>query len=316
MPVIIAEIENFGRPPHRRMCGTRQTSITPQTNLRGIAHAALVGIAFAANSTLAGVAYAGGSNALSVLVVRAALACMVLFLVLGRHAVPRRLPARRRYAAIGLGLLFASYSYGVMASIQRLPVALVIVTFYTYPMMVAIVAWCRGREPFRTRTAAALLVAFVGIGLALDIVGAKPDLIGVGLTLASAMILTLVLTLNEAVRGAGDSRPVTLHMLATATSAFLVALLLSGNFALPHTPYGWVGFIGAPLFYTGAIISLFIVLARIGPVRASLVMNVEPVSSVLFGYLLLDQRLHPLQLAGVGLVIFAIVLVEGTRLRE
>lgn len=235
---------------------------------------------------------------------------------LGRHAIPRRLPARRRYAAIGLGLLFASYSYGVMASIQRLPVALVVITFYTYPMMVAIVAWCRGREPFRTRTAAALGVAFVGLGLALNIVGAKPDLIGVGLTVGSAMILTLVLTLNETVRGTGDSRPVTLHMLATATSAFFVALLLSGNFALPHTPYGWVGFIGAPLFYTGAIISLFIVLARIGPVRTSLVMNVEPVSSVLFGYLLLDQRLQPSQLAGVGLVVLAIVLVEGARLRE
>lgn len=283
---------------------------------RGIAKAAIVGVAFATNSTLAGAAYAGGSNALSVLVVRAVVAFVVLYGLLGARQVPRSLSVPRRYQALALGALFASYSYGVLAAIQFMPVALAVVTFYTYPLMVAAAAWWRGEESFSAATAVALLVAFAGIVLALDIFGTHPSLRGVAMALTAAIAVTVVLNLTPRVRGDGDSRPITLHMLGMATGLFAIALILSGDFALPRTLLGWIGFLGAPVFYTFAIIALFEVLSDIGPLRLSLVMNIEPVAAVILGYLLLDQRLGPLQLAGIALVVGAVVLVEGAKLRR
>jgi drug/metabolite transporter (DMT)-like permease len=288
----------------------------PVVGWHGIAAAALIGIAFATNSTLAGMAYAGGSNALSVLAVRAAIAFGALYAWLAIHRVPRRLPRQRRYRALGLGLLFSSYSYGMLAAIERMPVGLAVVTFYIYPLLVGVEAWWSGREPFNALTAAALLLAFGGIVLALDVFGAHPDAFGVMLAIASAVLVTLVLSLNPRVRGDGDSRPVTLHMLGTALCVFALALCIRGHFALPRTSAGWVGFVGAPVFYTVAIIALFDVLGRIGPLRMSLVLNVEPVAAVVLGYLLLGQRLSTLQVCGVALVVGAVLLVEGYRSRR
>ena len=42
--------------------------------------------------------------------------------------------------------------------------------------------------------------------------------------------------------------------------------------------------------------------------------NIKPVTAVILGYLVLDQRLGSLQLAGDALVVCALVQVEGIKL--
>lgn len=284
--------------------------------LRGLVLAALIGVSFAANSTLAAMAARAGSNMMTVLALRAGTAFAVLFLLLGRAGVARSLPSPRRGQALGLGLLFASYSWMVFASFQRMPVALAVVTFYTYPLMVAGYAWWRGWERFSVSGALAFLTAFAGIVLALDVFGARPDPVGVGMVLTSAIIVTIVLTLSPRVRGTGDSRPVTLHMLGVAASLYSLVLLGVGELDWPDTLRGWCAFLAAPAFYTFSIVTLFEVLTLIGPSRMSLIMNIEPVAAVLLGYVLLDQALGWLQLMGVALVVASVMLVEIARYRS
>lgn len=283
---------------------------------QGVVKAALIGTAFAANSTLAAAACAGGSNPFTVLVLRAGVAFLTLYILLVRRGIPRRLPVPQRWQAIGLGVLFGSYSWAVLQAFAYMPVALVVVIFYTYPLMVAGYAWWRGWERFSPATGLAFLTAFAGIMLALDVFGAHPDPRGVAMVLISAVVVTIVLTLSPRVRGQGDSRPVTLHMLGTACGLYMLGLITSSEFSLPVTMLGWFGLIGAPVFYTWAVIALFEVLAVIGPFRMSLVMNVEPVVSVLLSFLVLGQQLRQLQLVGVALVVAAVVLLEGSRLRR
>lgn len=50
--------------------------------------------------------------------------------------------------------------------------------------------------------------------------------------------------------------------------------------------------------------------------RSSLVMNLEPVASILFGFLLLGQILTPIQLSGAAIVIAAVVAVKLDDLRK
>jgi len=284
------------------------------TPWRGIAMALAVGVAFASNTSLAAYSYQGGATPLAVLLARSLIAFVLLYLLLGVKGVSRRLPPARRRGALLLGCVFASYSYGVLVAIKLLPVGLVVATFYTFPLLVAVIEWWSGRQPFSGRTALALLIAFVGILLALDVFQPRFDRFGILLCVYGALAVTVVMTFSGRVRGDGDSRPVTLHMLGTAIAVFSLVAIVHGGVALPHTPAAWAAFAGATAFYSFGIITLFVVLAEIGPVKASLFMNIEPAASVLFGFLLLGQHLGPRQLFGIALVVSAVVLVESAKL--
>ena len=286
------------------------------TPWRGVVMALAVGIAFATNTSLAALAYRGGATPLAVLLARSCTAFILLYLLLRARGVPRMLPAPQRRGALMIGAVFAGYSYGVLVAIQYLPVGLVVATFYTFPILVGLVEWWSGRQAFSGRTAAALLLAFAGILLALDVFGAPLHRLGISLCLAGAVGVTVVMTVSARVRGGGDSRPITLHMLGTAIAIFSVVAVVHGGVQLPHTTIAWLAFIAAPLFYSFGIITLFVVLAEVGPVKASLLMNIEPVTSVLLGFLLLDQRLGHSQLLGIALVVSAVLLIESAKLRR
>lgn len=285
------------------------------THWRGVIMALAVGVSFASNTSLAALAYRGGATPLAVLLARSVTAFLLLFLLLKARGVAVTLPPPRRYGALAIGAVFASYSFGVLQAIQWLPVGLVVATFYSFPILVGVVEWWSGRQPFSARTAIALLVAFCGIVLALDVFGAKLHRLGIGLVLAGAVGVTIVMTMSARVRGSGDSRPVTLHMLGTAIILFILVALVHGGVQLPHTALAWAAFVGAPLFYSFGIITLFVVVAELGPVKTSLFMNIEPVTSVVLGFVLLDQRLGHIQLFGIGLVVSAVVLIESAKLR-
>ncbi|MGE0337032.1 MAG: DMT family transporter [Gammaproteobacteria bacterium] len=273
-----------------------------------------VGVAFASNTSLAAYSYQGGATPLAVLLARSSIAFGLLYGLLGLQGVPRRLPPARRRGALLLGCVFASYSYGVLVAIKLLPVGLVVATFYTFPLLVAVIEWWSGRQPFSGRTALALLIAFVGILFALDVFEPRFNRFGIVLCMYGALAVTVVMTFSGRVRGEGDSRPVTLHMLGTAVAVFSLVAIVHGGVSLPHTPAAWAAFAGAIAFYSFGIITLFVVLAEIGPVKASLFMNIEPAASVLFGFLLLGQHLGPRQLFGITLVVSAVVLVESAKL--
>lgn len=280
---------------------------------RGFSLAVVVAVAFAANSAFAALAYAGGSNALSVLTTRSAVAFIILYSFLAKNRVPRTLPQAKRVPVLALGLVMVISSYGLLGAVEHMPVALAVITVYTYPILVALSGWLSGREIFRPRFAVALFAAFGGLVLALDIGGVNSTAIGIGLASIAAVGVAVLLVMNERLHDGHDSRPYTLHMLGTATAIFGLASIVSGHFSFPQTPSGWVGFVSAPLCYAFAIVFLFVVLSMIGAMRTALIMNIEPVASVVLGYLLLAQKLLPLQLAGIALVVGAVIAIEAAK---
>ena len=277
----------------------------------GLAFVLLVATSFAIGSTLARLAYEAGSNALSVLTLRTSVASAALYVLLRLRGVGCALPPRRRYASLAAGVLLAAYSYGLLGAMEYIPVALAVTLFYTYPMLTAISSWLGGIERVSIISIAALAAAFFGIGLALDVSlidlnfgGLNP--IGIALALAGAVVFAGLLMLIERIRGSGDSRPITLHMLATAFVVYLLMGAVSGTFALPDTTSGWIGYVGSSFFYTFAIVSLFVAVSMIGPLKTALTMNFEPMASAICGFLILGQSLGPTQILGIAIVIAAI----------
>ena len=94
----------------------------------------------------------------------------------------------------------------------------------------------------------------------------------------------------------------------SAAALFIVVSLAFWELNLPQTTQGWVGYIAVPVFYTIAI-SAFFADFLIGAVRASLVMNLEPVGSIALGFILLGQVLTPRQL-GAAIVIGAVTATK------
>ena len=277
----------------------------------GVILALAVAVSFAANSTFAGLAYTGGADAMSVFAARSTAAYVVLLVYLVATGRPRKLPTRQRNKALLLGVVMAWASYALLSAMERMPVALCVITLYTYPLLVASFGWWSGRERFRARFAVALAVAFAGLVLALDLSGNAPNPGGLALAASGAIGVATLLLANERVRAPADAQAFTLYMLATCMILALIISAAEGEFALPQTRAAWVGFIATPLCYSFSIICMFVAVSMIGSLRTSVVMNLEPVSSVLLGYLLLSQTLDGSQLLGVALVIAAIVFIEG-----
>jgi drug/metabolite transporter (DMT)-like permease len=129
----------------------------------------------------------------------------------------------------------------------------------------------------------------------------------VALARVGALGLGIVIAVSSRVFRAGDSRPVTLYIAAVAAVVLIVLCAAHGELVLPQTGFGWLGLVGTSVFYAFAMIAFFIAISMIGPVRVSLLSYAEPVVAAGLGVTLLGEALALPQIAGIALVIAALV---------
>jgi drug/metabolite transporter (DMT)-like permease len=273
----------------------------------GIVLALAAAVAFALSNASASLAYHSGSNPLTVAAIRFVLPTAALVVWLRLRGVPLGLPARDGWIALGLGAVTAAYTWALLSAIGAIPLALAILVFYLFPLVTAVILAVFGWEKLGWPTVAATVLAFVGLALALDPQGGNFHIEGVALALVAALALGIVIAVSSRVIRAGDSRPVTLYMAAVAAVLLILLCAALGKFALPQTTLGWVGFIGTSVLYAFAIIAFFIAISMIGPVRPSLLSYAEPVIAAGLGVIMLGEALVPIQIAGIALVIAALV---------
>ena len=221
--------------------------------------------------------------------------------------VPLRLPARDGWVAAVLGAITAVYTLALLSAIGAIPLALAILVFYLFPLVATVTLAVCGWEKFGRQTMAAIVLAFAGLALALNPHGGGLDLEGVALALVGALGLGIVIAVSSRVFRAGDSRPVTLYIAAVAAVVLIVLCAAHGELVLPQTGLGWLGLVGTSVFYAFAMIAFFIAISMIGPVRVSLLSYAEPVVAAGLGVTLLGEALALLQIAGIALVIAALV---------
>ena len=108
---------------------------------------------------------------------------------------------------------------------------------------------------------------------------------------------------------------VTLHSNLIGACIIPLFLPILGGFVLPETNAGWLGLSGLCIFYVIAILSMFAALLAAGAVPTSLIFNLEPVVAIAAAAILLGERLMPVQIGGVALVIGALMLASLRRPR-
>lgn len=270
----------------------------------------IAALAFAGNNAFAVLSYDGGTTPLTLITIRmifTLIALTVLMKIAGR-AIP--LPRHERNAAFGLGLLNATMAFCLMSAFDHIAVGLAVLIFYLYPVFTGLGAWLTRQETLNKGILVGLVGSFAGLALALGNIGATASLLGMALAAAAALLMTGVILLSARVLKTDNARSVTLHMHISGALMFVVISVIAGDFSLPQTDRGWVGFIAVPVFYTIAVASFFAGIAWLGGVRTSLVMNLEPIASIALGFILLGQVLTERQLLGAALVIAAVTAVK------
>ncbi|MEE2761050.1 MAG: DMT family transporter [Pseudomonadota bacterium] len=262
---------------------------------------------FASGTALAAVSFQYGATPLTVLIYRTTLAFLVLALYLSFSRQVEKLPLQFRLVCLGLGFIVATYSFGLVSAIDRIPLALAVLIFYLYPLLVGVGAWITGQEPMSWSRIAQLLVAFAGLALALDVGGDLLNFDGLALAGLAALAFALLLLINGRILRGRDSRPVTLHMLGMAAIILWTTAIAIGEFPLPNSEVGLAAFFGSGVFFSFSIITLFRAVGMIGSMHVALFMNFEPICSVAFGIFLLGQPMTALQLTGAVVVILSII---------
>jgi drug/metabolite transporter (DMT)-like permease len=290
------------------------------------AFATLLLIAFlmGANHVAARFAFAHGVDVTTAIAVRSSLTALVVGLILWRAKVPLTLSAKHPRALLSVGFLIALQSYCLYSAVARLPVALALLGFNTYPLWIALWARLLYKHQPEPAVLRVMPIMLIGLALALDVLGASSGLgaqgqwavIGEGVffALAAAALFGIAMVLTQHEAGDLDGR---VRTLSTMTCVAILAWLMIGTqtgLHLPDASEGWLGLCMLSLLYGTGFTIMFTVLPRLGVVGNSAIMNVEPVFALILAWILLDQAIAPIQLVG-ALVVVSTVMYLGLRKR-
>ena len=155
-----------------------EMSERPAGALSGAAFATLLLIALmmGANHVAARVAFDHGVDVVTAVSFRSGVTALVVGALLVAYRVPLRLDARHRRALPGIGVLIAVQSLCLYSAVARLPVALALLAFNTYPLWTALWARLVYKHRAERRALLAMPVMLFGLALALDVFGAASGL--------------------------------------------------------------------------------------------------------------------------------------------
>ncbi|MFC3944738.1 EamA/RhaT family transporter [Pseudomonas gingeri NCPPB 3146 = LMG 5327] len=285
---------------------------------------ATLACAFAGNHIAARIAFDHDTGLLLAILCRSGVTLLVLAGLVFWQRETLKLKAGTWRWQLLMGVLIAAQSFCVYSAVARIPVALALLVGNTAPILLVLLNWALGgRAPTRQ---AMLLMGMILIGLvfALDVPqrlssqdsGEAQWLEGILFGFAAASVFACALWITEhklsQVRGSVRSL-LTLLVVFCVTALLGLSELLPGGISLPGAPTGWLALGCLVLLYGLAFSLLFICVSRLDIVRNAPVMNVEPIASLLFGWLILDQLLSRGQVIGGLIVVGGIVLLTSRK---
>ncbi|MEX0320044.1 MAG: DMT family transporter [Ruegeria sp.] len=220
------------------------------------------------------------------------------------------------YATILFGIcqnaLYLGLNFYAMQTVEA-SVAAIIAS--TMPLLVALAGWALFGERLRPLGIVGLLAGFAGVALIMSArISAGIDMFGVLLCCIGALALaTATLALRGATSGGNFMMVVGLQMLVGSGVLFLAAPIFETIRINPTLP------LALAFAYTTLIPGLtatfvwFLLLNRIGAIRAATFHFLNPVFGVAIAALLLGEALGPLDAIGVAITTLGILAVQLSR---
>lgn len=258
---------------------------------------------YGANVPAARVAALAGMQGPDLIFYRAILLVGFSFLLARAAGIPLRIPVegRKPLLLLALGATLTALLY--LTSLGTLAVPQAVVLFYTFPIMIMIATPLIERRRVSPKTAALILLAFLGLVLAIG-----PGFGGLhagGAALAVAAALTNTALFFVLGRNSAAALPTMFY-----TQALAVPLALVFAFAHHGLPVSPAVFWAAPWAIAAVIAGYAIGFVlqmeagqRLAPARMGLLYLAEPVTSILVAAIWPGEILSPLQMLGVALIL-------------
>ncbi|MCF4994767.1 EamA family transporter [Pseudomonas syringae] len=279
-----------------------------------------MGCAFAGNHIAARVAFDDGAGVLLAILMRSGGTLLVLAVLVVWQRQSLRLPPGAWRWQLLLGLLIATQSLCLYSAVARVPVALALLVGNVFPILLALLTWALGGPRPTARTATLMGVILLGLVFVLDVPGrlsssadVGPEwLLGVALAFCAASVFAGALWITDhklsQVRGSVRSL-MTIFIVFSSINVAGMADVLPGGLDLPATRTGWLALATLVVLYGTGFIVLFVSVPRLDMPRNAPVMNIEPLATLLIGWIVLDQMLSPGQVFGGAIVVTGIVLL-------
>jgi drug/metabolite transporter (DMT)-like permease len=274
--------------------------------------------ATAGKAVFSGSLFSGGAS-ISPLVLtqaRTTFSVLVLILILLVRFGPGFFRIRPRDLALSmlvgtLGLASSNYFYYL--AIQKSTVAIAITLQYTAPVWVLLVMIFSKREAPSARRFFAVILAFLGCALTIDLFHAGTKLSTAGVT--AAMVASFAFAFYNILAQTLVTRN---HQFQVMVYALLGAAILWAIvnppwrlLAQPYSGAQWgFLFLFACLSMLVPYFFYFSGLKYLDPTGAVIASCLEPVFAIIFAALFVHERLRPLQVAGVVAVLAASVMVQ------
>jgi len=280
----------------------------------GIALLLAIATIFGGNHIAARIAFDHGANVTTAVAFRSTGTAMVVLVLLLFNGISLRIQRQTLGHAVLIGLLIAVQSYCLYSAVAIIPVALALLAFQTFPMLLALISWAAGGERPAPRVLFAMPVALVGLALALDVWGKSGDFagrwaeMGAGVLWAIGASVSFAMALYLITRWLGgmDGRLRSFLFMSVVAVVALAGGTAANAFALPVDGTGWIALALLTVFYGTAITSMFVLLPRLGAVNNAAVLNFEPIAVLGLAWPILGQAVAPLQVAGAFIVVGAI----------
>jgi drug/metabolite transporter (DMT)-like permease len=258
-----------------------------------------------------------GMAPLTIVLARVALAALLIGLVArarGVGLVPRR---KEVVPFVVMGVVNTAVPFALIAwGVQRLDSGVAGILLATTPLFTVLIAHvATSDEHLGIATTGGIGLGLVGVMI---IMGGNPLALAGGNGLAGLALLGAALSYGVACvygRRLGAIPPLKLAwgQLAAATVVMAPLVALAGHGARPQPGLAAIGAVVALALLGTAARSLvyFRVLARTGATNTSLVGFLIPASSLALGVLVLGEPLLPAHLAGLGLIVSGLAVVDG-----
>jgi drug/metabolite transporter (DMT)-like permease len=272
-----------------------------------------------------------GISAVAFATWRAVLGAIVLIAVvlplIRMHRMPgtslRDIPRLHWVQILTVGTLSVITNMALFAGFERTSIAIVLICFYTYPVIVAIAAVRVYGDPLTPTRIAALSLAIAGMVLvvvapAFGSGSVEVSAAGLALGLVAALsqsIYALIAGRGYSSLGAGQA---TTMISIVSAVGFLVVVVVGGASSVLQEPFtaegGWIWIaLGATIGLAIPTIAVVAGFRRMGPTGASITMLFEPVIGVLLAALIIAERPSFPQLIGGLLVLAGSALVSLRR---
>ncbi len=282
---------------------------------KGYIYSIISAILFGSAGLFVKLAYISGIDSISLLTLQYMIAVPLMFMLMyifNKESFKITKTQLVRLAVLGIfGNTFMTVFYYM--SFNYLPIEMVAILLYTYPIMVFIYSTIFKRDSLGYKKIFAVFLAFFGCVLTLDILSGqfKYSVIGVIFALLAAMFYAFMNIYSE-------ERLQGLMPLAINAYSTLFSLICLVIFKFPI--FIFKGDVNLSLLGYTTILALFCeiipltllyaAIKHIGALKVSIIGNLEIPTAMLVSFFILREQIGSLQVMGTILVVYAIYMIR------